>query len=109
MDSSTKSQAVDLNLVDQMYDLIPEWTWNLVKDHLVNLLVDIMPTTILERLTGDPTGDERALEILDDYYKSSDMNKELLIDSFKILGSEQTAYALDSLQLNKISNPNSND
>jgi hypothetical protein len=68
-----------------------------------------MPTTVLERLTGDPGGDDRAQEILDDYYASSSMNKDLLVDSFKIIGEEQTLYSLDSLQLDKITEPTNND
>jgi hypothetical protein len=77
----------------------------LFKDRLVTDLVDSMPTTVLERLTGDPGGDDRAQEILDDYYASSDRNKDLIVDSFRIIGEEQTLYSLDSLQLDKITQP----
>jgi hypothetical protein len=94
--------GIDLDLIDQIIDRIPEWTWSVVKDRLVTDLVDSMPTTVLERLTGDPGGDDRAQEILDDYYASSDRNKDLIVDSFRIIGEEQTLYSLDSLQLNKI-------
>ena len=97
--------GIDLDLIDQVIDRIPEWTWSVVKDRLVTDLVDSMPTTVLERLTGDPGGDDRAQEILDDYYASSDRNKDLIVDSFKIIGEEQTLYSLDSLQLNKITQP----
>jgi hypothetical protein len=98
--------GIDLDLIDQIIDRIPEWTWSVVKDRLVTDLVDSMPTTVLERLTGDPGGDDRAQEILDDYYASSDRNKDLIVDSFKIIGEEQTLYSLDSLQLDKITQPN---
>jgi hypothetical protein len=101
--------GIDLDLIDQVIDRIPEWTWSVVKDRLVTDLVDSMPTTVLERLTGDPGGDDRAQEILDDYYASSDKNKDLIVDSFKIIGEEQTLYSLDSLQLDKIIQPNNND
>jgi hypothetical protein len=97
--------GIDLDLIDQVIDRIPEWTWSVVKDRLVTDLVDSMPTTVLERLTGDPGGDDRAQEILDDYYASSDRNKDLIVDSFRIIGEEQTLYSLDSLQLNKITQP----
>ena len=97
--------GIDLDLIDQIIDRIPEWTWSVVKDRLVTDLVDSMPTTVLERLTGDPGGDDRAQEILDDYYASSDRNKDLIVDSFKIIGEEQTLYSLDSLQLDKIIQP----
>ena len=97
--------GIDLDLIDQVIDRIPKWTWSVVKDRLVTDLVDSMPTTVLERLTGDPGGDDRAQEILDDYYASSDRNKDLIVDSFRIIGEEQTLYSLDSLQLDKITQP----
>ena len=99
--------GINLDLVDNVVDRIPRWTWPVVKDRLVTGLVDAMPTTVLERLTGDPGGDDRAQEILDDYYASSDRNKDLIVDSFKIIGEEQTLYSLDSLQLDKITAPTS--
>jgi hypothetical protein len=101
--------GINLDLVDQVVERIPEWTWPLVKCHLVTRLVDEMTTTLLERLTGNPAGDDRAQEILDDYYAPSNMNKDLLVDLFKIIGEEQTLYSLDSLQLDKITEPTNND
>jgi hypothetical protein len=100
---------INLDLVDQVVDRIPEWTWPLVKCHLVTYLVDEMTTTILERLTGDPGGDDRAQEILDDYYAPINRNKDLIVDSFKIIGEEQTLYLLDSLYLDKITEPTDNE
>ena len=101
--------GINLDLIDEVVDRIPEWTWSVVKDRLVTDLVDSMPTTVLERLTGDPGGDDRAQEILDDYYASSNRNKDLIVDSFKIIGEEQTLYSLDSLQLDKITETVNND
>jgi hypothetical protein len=98
---------INLDLIDQVVDRIPEWTWTVVKNRLVTDLVDAMTTTILERLTGDLNGDDRAQEILDDYYASFDKNKDLIVDSFRIIGEEQTLYSLDSLQLDKITKPTS--
>ena len=100
---------INLDLVDDVVDRIPEWTWSVVKDRLVTDLVDSMPTTVLERLTGDPGGDDRAQEILDDYYASPNRNKDLIVDSFRIIGEEQTLYSLDSLQLDKITEPINNE
>ena len=109
MQPQNPSTGINLDLIDQVVDRIPEWTWSVVKDRLVTDLVDAMTTKVLERLTGDPTGDDRAQEILDDYYASSDRNKDLIVDSFKIIGEEQTLYSLDSLQLDKITEPIEND
>jgi hypothetical protein len=107
MQPQNPNTGINLDLVDDVVYRIPEWTWSVVKDRLVTDLVDAMTTTVLERLTGDPGGDDRAQEILDDYYASSDRNKDLIVDSFKIIGEEQTLYSLDSLQLDKIVEPTS--
>ena len=109
MQPQNPNTGINLDLIDEVVDRIPEWTWSVVKDRLVTDLVDSMPTTVLERLTGDPGGDDRAQEILDDYYASSNRNKDLIVDSFKIIGEEQTLYSLDSLQLDKITETVNND
>jgi len=109
MISNNPNKAINLNLVDLVCDNIPDWTWTVVKEQLIDAMVDAMPTHILEKLTGDPTGDERALEILDDYYESDELNKDLIVDAFKILGEDQTTYLLDALQLEKIQQPTNND
>jgi hypothetical protein len=108
MISNNPNKAINLDLVDLICDNIPDWTWTIVKEQLIDAMVDVMPTQILEQLTGDPLGDERALEILDDYYRSNETNKDLIIDAFKILGEDQTTYLLDALQLNKIQQPTNN-
>jgi hypothetical protein len=108
MISDNPNKAINLNLVHLVCDNIPDWTWTVVKEQLIDAMVDAMPTHILEKLTGDPTGDERALEILDDYYESDELNKDLIVDAFKILGEDQTTYLLDALQLEKIQQPTNN-
>ena len=109
MQPQNLNAGINLDLIDQVVDRIPEWTWPVVKDRLVTDLVDAMPTTVLERLTGSATDDDRAQEILDDYYAPSNRNKDLIVDSFRIIGEEQTLYSLDSLQLDKITEPTNND
>jgi hypothetical protein len=109
MQPQNPNTKINLDLIDQVVDRIPEWTWTVVKNRLVTDLVDAMTTTILERLTGNPNGDDRAQEILDDYYASFDKNKDLIVDSFRIIGEEQTLYSLDSLQLDKITETINND
>ena len=109
MQPQNPNVGINLDLIDEVVDRIPGWTWSVVKDRLVTDLVDSMPTTVLERLTGDPGGDDRAQEILDDYYASPNKNKDLIVDSFRIIGEEQTLYSLDSLQLDKITETVNND
>lgn len=105
MISQTQNKPIDLNLVDQVCEHIPAWTWPQVKEQLVDALVTEMPTYVIEKLTGDPTDDEGAFNVLDKYYESNEKNKELIVDAFKVLGEEHTVYLLDSLQLNKIQQP----
>jgi hypothetical protein len=42
--------GINLDLVDNVVDRIPRWTWPVVKDRLVTGLVDAMPTTVLNVL-----------------------------------------------------------
>jgi hypothetical protein len=54
-----------------------------------------MPTTVIERLTGNKATTIAAQEILDDFYAPPDKNNDLIVDSFRILGEEHTLHALD--------------
>jgi hypothetical protein len=105
MQPQNPNAGINLDLVDQVVENIPEWTWHAVKQHFVTALVDSMTTTMIERITGDKTNDDRAQEILDDYYAPPERNNDLIVDAFRIFGEEQTLYALDALQLNKIAQP----
>ena len=109
MQPQNPNAGINLDLVDQVITAIPDWTWPVVKERLVTDLVDEMPSTVLQQLTGNPLGDDRAQEILDDYYTSDERNKDLIVDSFRILGEERTLYSLDSLQLDKLISSNTND
>lgn len=105
MQPQNPNAGINLDLIDQVVERIPTWTWDAVKQHLVTAIVDAMPTTVIERLTGNKTNDDRAQEILDDFYAPPDKNNDLIVDSFRILGEEQTLHALDALQLDKITQP----
>lgn len=105
MQPQNPNAGINLDLIDQVVERIPAWTWDAVKQHLVTAIVDAMPTTVIERLTGNKANDYRAQEILDDFYTPTHRNYDLIVDSFKILGEEQTLHALDSLQLDKITQP----
>ena len=98
------NEPIDLNLIDQIVALIPAHTWPVVREGLITTFVDNMPADIVEQLTGDPMNFDRAEEILYSFYDNN-KNKELIIDSFRILGQEHTVYLLDSWQLNKIQEP----
>jgi hypothetical protein len=98
-------QLIDIDLVEQVVERIPNWTWTAVRDAIVANLVDEMPGSVVERLTGSYDNFDRAEEILIDYYKDPNRNKDLIADSFKIIGEEATLYLLDSLQLDKYMEP----
>lgn len=98
----TDLNTVDLDLVDQVVERIPPGTWSNVRDAVVASLVDNMPSTVTERLTGDPQDFDKAEEILSSYYQDSGRNTNLIQDAFQILGEDTTLYLLDSLQLDKI-------
>jgi hypothetical protein len=98
------TNTLDLDLIDQVVGRIPSDTWPNVREAIIASLVDNMPSTVTERLTGDPTNFEKAEEILTSYYEDNEHNPNLIRDAFQILGEETTLYLLDSLQLDKIKN-----
>lgn len=101
--SSESTNLIDLDLVDKVVDLIPDHTWDLVTTYLVDQLVDNMPSSVLEALTDDPVGFDKAEQILTGYYQDAS-HHELITDVFNVLGPENTLYMLDSWQLDKIPN-----
>jgi hypothetical protein len=95
--SHMSNQMIDMNLVDDIVMAIPEDAWDKVKDKFIELFVDSMPYDILEQLTGDHLGFDKAETILSEYYAPDIQRIEIIIDAFRIIGPEQTAYALDLL------------
>lgn len=101
MISASQPKPIDFNLVDQVFDRIPNGAWTSVRDALVASMVDNMPSEVVIQLTNRPDDFDRAEEILIDYYRPDNRRKELIADGFKIIGTENTLYLLDSLQLDK--------
>ena len=101
----TDSTSIDLDLVQQVVNRIPNHTWIDVRIAIITNLVDSMPSMILERLTDDPEGFDRAEEILTSYYQDDERNSNLIEDAFRLLGEETTLYLLDGLQLDKVPQP----
>ena len=90
---------IDSELIDKVLAMIPPDVTHLVVPALVGSLIDAMPSNVLESLTGDPLGFDRAEDILMSYYQGDDALYNLIQDSFKILGSENTLYLLVALHL----------
>ena len=99
---SNESQLTDLQLVHQIVDLVPSWTWPVVRRKLSELFTDNMSSVVLTKLTGDPGGFEEAEAILIEYYDNDSKNYELIEDAFHILGTTETLYALQGLKLDTI-------
>ena len=103
MSNESQPDLVDLDLVDKVHEMIPASTWPVVTKGIVSFIVDNMPGTVLESLTGSYDGFEEAEQILLSYYQGEEVkDKELLVDSFNILGAENVLYYLDPLQLQKL-------
>jgi hypothetical protein len=101
MIGQSQNDPIDLDLVDKVIAMVPKETWSVVIDAIVSNIVDAMPSTVLEKLTGSIDDFDRAEEILLDYYRIDGRHEDLIVDAFKILGAENTLYLLDSLQLDK--------
>ena len=98
---SQEEVEVDLKLVDQVVERIPDNTWPVVIKSVVANIVDEMPSEVVLRLTGTADDFDKAEEIVLNYYQDPDRRANLIIDAFKLLGVENTIYILDSLQLDK--------
>ena len=103
---SHEHSLTDLQLVHQVIDLVPSWTWPVVRKKLSEMFTDNMSSVILTRLTGDPGGFEQAEKILNDYYNKESNNYELIEDAFRILGTTATLTALENLHLDTIPQTN---
>jgi len=99
--TSTESQMVDLDLVDQAIALIPEHAWTQVRQVIITSLVDNMPGAVVEKLTGSYDDFDRAEEILYNYYELPECKQELIVDAFKIMGAVNCLELLSSLKLSK--------
>ncbi len=93
------SELVDLDLVDQAIALIPEHAWTQVRQAIVTSLVDNMPGSVVEKLTGSYDDFDRAEEILYNYYELPKCQQELIVDAFKIMGAINCLELLSSLNL----------
>lgn len=95
----------DFDFIDVIIEHIPYWTWSVVKEQLIELIVDSMTSDILQRLTGKPDDFDEAEDILRKFYILPGAEREILVDSIKILGVEHVVNTLDRLQLDKFQEP----
>ena len=96
--------SVDLDLIDQTIALIPEQAWTQVRQAIVTALVDNMPGSVIERITGVYDAFDQAEAVLLDYYTIPDKQDELIMDAFKIMGPVNCLELLNSLELSEPQN-----
>jgi len=101
MNESNKSTEVDLELVDKILALLPDHSWTQVRQAIVTALVDNMPGSVIERLTGSYDAFDQAEAFLYSYYTLPDKQQELIIDAIKIMGASNAIELLNSLDYNK--------
>lgn len=92
---------VNLELVNQVVELIPEDAWSLVKSTIIDLFLSYMTTDILQKLTGKPDDFDTAERILIDYYEPDSSRHDLITHAFQILGTEETIDVINGLELAK--------
>jgi hypothetical protein len=97
----TQTELIDLDLVDKTVALIPPNAWEQVRQVIVTALVDNMPGSVVERLTGSYDAFDQAEEFLFDYYQLPEKQDELIIDAFKIMGAINVLELLNSAQLDQ--------
>jgi hypothetical protein len=91
------SELIDLDLVDKTIALVPEHGWTQVRQAIVEALVDNMPGSVVEQLTGTYDDFDKAEEILYSYYELPEYQNELIVDAFKIIGAVSCLQLLSSL------------
>ena len=97
----TQSERIDLDLVDKTVALIPPNAWEHARQVIVTALVDNMPGSVVERLTGSYDAFDQVEECLFNYYQLPEKQDELIIDAFKIMGAINALELLDSVQLDQ--------
>tara|TARA_B100000945_G_scaffold321216_1_gene334512 strand:+ start:6917 stop:7237 length:321 start_codon:yes stop_codon:yes gene_type:complete len=91
-------------LIEDTISLIPEHTWPIVIDELSKRIVNVMPSDVIEELTGDQLDFDKAHETLLSYYLAlKDNRKKIIKDAFGFVGAVQILHYLDHLNLDKIS------
>jgi hypothetical protein len=79
-------------------DCIPDHEWDRVRQAIVERIVDNMPSQVMLQLTDSVDNFDFAELVLNTHYKEAP-NVELIVDAFKLVGAEQTADLLDSLNI----------
>lgn len=94
------TELIDQDLANKTIALIPDHAWTQVRQAIVTALVDCMPGSVIEQLTGNHFDFDGAEQALFEYYvDTKEQYHELIIDAFKIMGELNTIDLLNSLNL----------
>jgi hypothetical protein len=86
------------DVTELIADCIPDSEWDRVRQAIVERIVDNMPSQVMMQLTNSIDNFDFAELVLNTHYKEAP-NVELIVDAFKLIGAEQTADLLDSLNI----------
>lgn len=86
------------DVTELIADCIPDEAWSDVRHVIIQQMLDNMPSDVMIQLTGKPDAFETAEQILQQFYIEAPGHK-LIKDSFDLVGKEETAFILDSLNL----------
>ena len=92
-DQSTIQQDVNElaneQVIQTILDEAPADAWLAIKEVLIEGIIDAMPGIVIEKITGTADDFDLLQDIMFDCYELPDKRKELLEDSFQILGQQQ--------------------
>jgi len=86
------------DVTELIADCIPDEAWPAVRYLIIQQMLDNIPSDVMIELTGQPDAFDTAEQLLQQFYKKAPGHK-LIKDSFDLVGKEETAFILDSLNL----------
>lgn len=86
------------DVTELIADCIPDEAWPAVRYLIIQHMLDNMPSDVMIELTGKPDAFDTAEQLLQQFYTEAPGSK-LIQDSFDLVGKEETAFILDSLNL----------
>ena len=86
------------DVTELIADCIPDEAWPAVRHEIIQQMLDNMPSDVMIELTGRPDAFDTAEQLLQKFYMNEPGHK-LIQDSFDLVGKEETAFILDSLNL----------
>mgnify|MGYP003133903906 CR=1 FL=1 len=99
------NEPIDTELLDETVKLINDKNWSPIKSELVRRVIECMPSAVLDEIANADESDKRTKEkivtkVLYDFYDSIENPRHELVETcFDLIGSQQTLYYLNLLEL----------